>query len=140
MAIVWVLLWFNSNYKAIYNKIRCRDGYINCRPPSKFLHTFNIETSITLATCTHSRNLSLWQHTPWVIQTSYILPICLGPSIWCRMCSSQFSHQIKSEYFGGNISVYVEVISLDHFSSTYQVTSSAYFQSLKLHALFYYFL
>ena len=29
---------------------------------------------------------------------------------------ASFSHQIKSEYYCGNISVYIEVISLEHFS------------------------
>ena len=28
----------------------------------------------------------------------------------------EFSHQIKSEYYGGNISVSIEVIVLEHFS------------------------
>ena len=29
-----------------------------------------------------------------------------------------FSHQIQSEYYDRNISVYIEVIALDHFSAT----------------------
>ena len=30
---------------------------------------------------------------------------------------ASFSHQIQSEYYGGNISVYIEDITLEHFSA-----------------------
>ena len=33
---------------------------------------------------------------------------------------ASFSQQIKSEYYGGNISVYIEGIALEHFSTAPQ--------------------
>ena len=41
----------------------------------KFLYSRNTKASLLLDTCTHSRDKSLWQHTPWSIQTSYIISI-----------------------------------------------------------------
>ena len=37
---------------------------------------------------------------------------------------SSFAHQIQSEYYGRNRSVYIEGISLDHFSASNQSSSS----------------
>ena len=41
---------------------------------------------------------------------------------YCVVAS--FSHQIKSEYYGGNISVTIEGVKLEHFSASDQGTSS----------------
>ena len=37
-------------------------------------------------------------------------------SDYAERAVSIFAHQIQSEYYGGNISVSIEVISLEHFS------------------------
>ena len=53
---------------------------------------------------------------------------------------ASFANKIQSEYYGGNISVYIEGIALEHFSALPQ----AYINSTKLshqrHALFHSFL
>ena len=53
---------------------------------------------------------------------------------------SSFAHQIKSEYYGGNRSVSIEGTNLEHFSATYQETSSYSLHSRTRHAAFHYFL
>ena len=44
--------------------------------------------------------------------------------LWCRdhvdRAVDSFSHRIKSEYYGGNISVFIEGIELEHFSGLTQ--------------------
>ena len=55
----------------------------------------------------------------------------------CRDCServvARFSHQIKSEYYGGNIYVTIEGINLEHLSATDQEKSSSYLNSRTRH-------
>ena len=51
-----------------------------------------------------------------------------------------FAQQMQSEYYGGNISAYIEGILLEHFSATDQETPSQYLHSHTLHALFNLFL
>ena len=56
----------------------------------------------------------------------------------CAVAS--FSHQIKNEYCGGNRSVSIDGIALEHSIETYQLTPSSYLHSFKYHAVFNYFL
>ena len=51
-----------------------------------------------------------------------------------------FAQQMQSEYYGGNISAYIEGILLEHFSATDQETPSQYLHSHTLHAVFNLFL
>ena len=50
VLIVWGFLWFNSNWKTIYNKRAFRDGHIHFGLLSTFLHTCGTYTCITLDT------------------------------------------------------------------------------------------
>ena len=47
---------------------------------------------------------------------------------------------MKSEYYGGKISVSIEGITLEHFSVSYQETSSSSSRIFKRHDVFLYFL
>ena len=50
---------------------------------------------------------------------------------------ASFEHQIKSEYYGGNRSVSIEVFALEHFSATYQEKSSSSSHSHTHHTAFH---
>ena len=43
---------------------------------------------------------------------------------YSELVVARFSHQIQSEYYGGNMYLFIEGVSLEHFSTTYQETSS----------------
>ena len=49
-------------------------------------------------------------------------------------------HQIQSEYYGGNRSVSIEGITLEHFSALLKSGINASTKSCPLHAVFHYFL
>ena len=51
-----------------------------------------------------------------------------------------FSCQIQSEYYGVNISVSIEVILLEHFSTLPKADINSTTQSRQSHAVFHYFL
>ena len=53
---------------------------------------------------------------------------------------ASFEHQSQYEYYGGNRSVSIEDIALEHFSVTYQVTPSSSFHRFKRNAIFHPFL
>ena len=53
---------------------------------------------------------------------------------------ASFVNKIQSEYYGGKISVYIECISLEHFSAVPQTNINSTTPSLKRNALFYSFL
>ena len=72
-------------------------------------------------TCTHPMHPSPWQIFMWVLQAPNIFSRCYVLSWICIFCSSNFSNQIKSEYYGGNISVSIEVILLEHFLLIYRL-------------------
>ena len=48
-----------------------------------------------------------------------------------------FSHQIQSEYYGGNQYVCIEGIALDHFSASTQTKTATTTQTLTGHAVFH---
>ena len=50
-----------------------------------------------------------------------------------------FSHQIQSEYYGGNISVSIEGIALENVSALPKSGINAPTKSFTLHAVFHYF-
>ena len=52
---------------------------------------------------------------------------------------ASFSNQIKSEYYGGNISVSIEGIPLEHFSAAPQADINSSTLSRPRHAVFHYF-
>ena len=52
----------------------------------------------------------------------------------------RFTNQIQSEYYGGNISVSIEGISLEHFSALQKADIKASTISRQIHALFHSFL
>ena len=63
----------------------------------------------------------------------------------CRLDYSErlvasFAHKIQSEYYGGNILVYIEGISLEHFSAMEQKKLSSSSHSCTCHATFHSFL
>ena len=51
-----------------------------------------------------------------------------------------FSNQIQSEYYGGNIYVSIEGISLEHFSTVPQTNINSTTPSRQCHAVFHSFL
>ena len=53
---------------------------------------------------------------------------------------ASFAHQIQSEYYGGNRSVYIEGIALEHFSVLPQTEIKTSTKSCPYHALFHSFL
>ena len=52
---------------------------------------------------------------------------------------ASFPHQIQSEYYGGNISVSIEVIALEHFSELFKTGINASTKSCPRHAVFHTF-
>ena len=50
-----------------------------------------------------------------------------------------FPHKIQSEYYGGNISVSIEVIALEHFSGLPKTGINASTKSCQGHAVFHNF-
>ena len=53
---------------------------------------------------------------------------------------ASFANQIKYEYYGGNRSVSIEVIELEHLSALPQTEINAYTKPCPLHPVFHYFL
>ena len=53
---------------------------------------------------------------------------------------SSFSHQIKSEYYGGNRSVSIEGIVLENFSASNQSSSSFPYEAVSRQTVFNYFI
>ena len=53
---------------------------------------------------------------------------------------ASFSNQIQSEYYGGNISVSIEGISLEHFSTLPQIEINTSTKPCPRHAVFHFFL
>ena len=51
-----------------------------------------------------------------------------------------FAHQIQHEYYDGNTLVSIEGTKLEHFSATFQETSSSSSHICTRHAVFHYFL
>ena len=65
--------------------------------------------------------------------------------MWCRRYYAErvvasFSDQIQSGYSGGNQSVYIEGIALEHFSAPTQTETSTTPQARTRHAMFHSFL
>ena len=52
---------------------------------------------------------------------------------------ASFAHQIQSEYYGGNVSVSIEVIPLEHFSALPQTEINSSTKQCPRHALFLFF-
>ena len=52
---------------------------------------------------------------------------------------ASFSHQIQSEYYGVNISVSIEDISLEHFSQLPKTVINSSKKSCPCHSVFYFF-
>ena len=52
---------------------------------------------------------------------------------------ANFDNQIQSEYYGGNISVSIEVIALENFSAVPQADINSSTLSRQRHAVFHYF-
>ena len=59
---------------------------------------------------------------------------------YIKILVSSFAHQIQYEYYGGNKSVYIEVVSLEIFSVTTQPEMAYFPESCTFHAFFRYFL
>ena len=53
---------------------------------------------------------------------------------------ASFPNQIKSYYYGGNISVYIEVIALKHLNTLPQTEINSSTKSCPRHSVFHYFL
>ena len=60
--------------------------------------------------------------------------------IFSKRVVSRFANQIQSEYYGGNISVSIEGISLEHFSAAPQADINSSTISRQRHAVFHSFL
>ena len=53
---------------------------------------------------------------------------------------ARFSNQIRSKYYGGNISVSIEGIALEHFNSPTKIDINSTTPSRQRHTVFHYFL
>ena len=53
---------------------------------------------------------------------------------------ASFSNQIQSEYYGGNISVSIEVIAFEHFSALTQTEINSLTKPCPRHAVYHSFL
>ena len=62
------------------------------------------------------------------------------PELLCRGDSINFSHQIQSEYYGGNWCVSIEGILLEPFSDSNQASSSLASETVSNQKVFHYFL
>ena len=51
-----------------------------------------------------------------------------------------FANQIQSEYYGGNKSVSIEFIALEHFSAALKVDNKSYTISHQRHVVFHFFI
>ena len=58
---------------------------------------------------------------------------------YADMVVASFAHQIQSEYYGGNRSVYIEGIALEHFSVLPQTEINSSTKPCPLHSVFHYF-
>ena len=78
------------------------------------------------------------QHTAfkWCELFQYVLCHC----DYAERLVAIFSHQIQPEYYGGNISVSIEGISFEHFSSLPQTNINPTTPSLQRHEVFHSFL
>ena len=78
------------------------------------------KASIPPATCSNInyRDTSLCKPMPLCIQKLYSVSRYAVLSWLCRSSGSQFSHQIQSQYYGGNRYVSIEGVLLEHFSAT----------------------
>ena len=68
---------------------------------------------------------------------SFIDVICCRD--YAERLVAKFSYQIQSEYYVGNISVYIEVIALENFSAVPQADINSYTLSRQRHAVFHSF-
>ena len=59
---------------------------------------------------------------------------------YAEMVVASFANQIKYEYYGGNISVSIEGIALEHSIAAQQADINSYTLSLPRHAVFHSFL
>ena len=85
---------------------------------------------------THHFGNSLWE--------SFKRCVAFHNALWHQdyeeLVVSSFAHKIKSEYYGGNISVSIEDISLEQFSDSDQETASSTSHTIKFNAVFHSFL
>ena len=59
---------------------------------------------------------------------------------YAEMVVASFYNQIQSEYYGGNVSVYIEGIALENFSELPQTEIKSSTKPCPLHAVFHSFL
>ena len=127
-----VLYRFNYKFQYLYKKRYSHDEDIIYGIPSIILHICNVWTCIPLSACTH--------YTLRGLEASSRLPRCVVLLRLCITCNSSCTHQIKPEYYGGNIYVSIEGIILEHFISKNQWTPPSSSQSRTRHAVFHSFL
>ena len=59
---------------------------------------------------------------------------------YAERVAARFANQIQSEYYGGNRSVSIEGIALEHFSAAPQADIKPSTLSRQLHAVFHFFI
>ena len=70
----------------------------------------------------------------------FLILVCSSAMISIVCCvQSSFADQIQSEYYGGNRSVSIEGIALEHFSAAPQSDINSSTLSRPRHAVFHYF-
>ena len=65
--------------------------------------------------------------------------VSLGSRDYAERVVARFANKIQSEYYGGNISVSLEGIALEHFSAAPQADINSTTPSRQSHAVFHYF-
>ena len=57
----------------------------------------------------------LWKRTRWGLQTPRFISRCTVKNEYAESVVDCFANRKQSEYYGENISVYIEVLSLEQF-------------------------
>ena len=60
--------------------------------------------------------------------------------VYAERVVASFANQIQSEYYGGNISVPIEGIALEHFSAAHQADINSTSQTRPRNAVFHFFI
>ena len=76
LLLMFAWSFFCATRITLHKKRYCYYGNIYLLLPHKFIHSRNTKISVSPPTCTHYSYTSLWQHTPWNIEISLLIPRC----------------------------------------------------------------
>ena len=132
MFYVFHWYYFCNTWQSIHKKGSCVIWNLNIISSRKILYSINSKTGISFSTCVYSWTESLWQSN---YGSSKLHDVLCWRYYVDRIVSS-FSHKIQSWYYGGNRSVSIEEIALEHLSDSNQSSSSLTSESVSRQAVF----